>query len=67
MGKSTGGPFGWTCFDFWARWAAWWMPWRVKQALIRSFSEMAGHFLVKWVVKLSILPLGKFSPHALHV
>lgn len=34
---------------------------------MRSDSEMAGHFLVMWVVKLSMRPLGKFSPHCLQV
>lgn len=34
---------------------------------MRSASEMAGHFFVKWLVRLSIRPLGKFSPHALQV
>lgn len=34
---------------------------------MRSCSDMAGHRFVRWVVRLSIRPLGKFSPHSLQV
>lgn len=34
---------------------------------MRSESEIAGHFLVMCVTKLSMRPFGKFSPHCLQV
>lgn len=43
------------------------MPLSMRQAFMRSCSEMAGHFFVRWLVRLSIRPLGKFSPQSLQV
>lgn len=43
------------------------MPLSMRQAFMRSCSDMAGHRFVRWVVRLSIRPLGKFSPQSLQV
>lgn len=43
------------------------MPLSMRQAFMRSCSDMAGQRFVRWVVRLSIRPLGKFSPQSLQV